>query len=106
MQVPYKTTSDYAKGGIVSKSGKKYIPNPKGIPVDDVWDILIINPMSKERLGYPTQKPLKLLERIITASSDPGEVVFDPFCGCGTALDAVHELGRNWVCIDLTVLTL
>lgn len=78
----------------------------KGVPLRDVWDISIIAPSAKERLGYPTQKPLKLLERIITASSAPGEVVFDPFCGCGTALDAAHGLKRPWVGIDLTVLAL
>lgn len=73
----------------------------------DVWhDINFIAPGSKERLGYPTQKPLKLLERIITASSDPSEVVFDPFCGCGTALDTAQGLNRHWVGIDLTVLVL
>ena len=106
VRVPYKATSGYAKTGIVSKAGKKYMPNPKGTPVDDVWDIPIINPMSKERLGYPTQKPLALLERIIKASSHPEDIVFDPFCGCGTALDAAHGLGRHWVGIDLTVLAL
>ncbi len=72
----------------------------------DVWDINIIGRTSKERLGYPTQKPLALLERIIKASSNPGDIIFDPFCGCGTALDAAHGLGRRWVGIDLTVLAL
>ena len=72
----------------------------------DVWDINIIGRTSKERLGYPTQKPLALLERIIKASTNPGDIVFDPFCGCGTALDAAHGLGRHWVGIDLTVLAL
>ena len=79
----------------------------KGVLMHDVWhDINFIAPGSKERLGYPTQKPIKLLERIITASSNPGEVVFDPFCGCGTALDAAQGLNRHWVGIDLTVLAL
>ena len=70
VRVPYKPTSGYARGGIVSKSGKHYRPNPKGTPVDDVWDIPIINPMAKERVGYPTQKPVALLERIINALSN------------------------------------
>ena len=75
--------------------------------VRDVWeDIKPLINVSKERLGYPTQKPLALLERIINASSNPGDIVFDPFCGCGTALDAAHGLGRRWVGIDLTVLAL
>ena len=106
IRVPYKATSGYAKTGIVSKAGKKYMPNPEGTPVDDVWDMPIINPMSKERLGYPTQKPRALLERIIKASTNPGDIVFDPFCGCGTTLDAAHGLQRKWVGIDLTVLAL
>ena len=75
--------------------------------VRDVWeDIKPLINVSKERLGYPTQKPLALLERIINASSKPGDIVFDPFCGCGTALDAAHGLQRHWVGIDLTVLAL
>ena len=68
-----------------------------------------INPLSaqlaKERLGYPTQKPLALLERIIRASSNPGDVVLDPFCGCGTAIDAAQSLGRRWLGIDVTHLS-
>lgn len=57
---------------------------------------------AKERLGYPTQKPLALLGRIIAASSNPGDVVLDPFCGCGTSIAAAHQLGRRWVGIDIT----
>ena len=76
--------------------------------IPETWwtDIAVAVRSSKERLGYPTQKPLKLLERIIKASSNPGDIVFDPFCGCGTALDAAHGLNRRWVGIDLTVLAL
>ena len=59
-----------------------------------------------ERLGYPTQKPLALLERIINASSNPGDVVLDPFCGCGTAIHAAQKLGRNWIGIDITPLAI
>ena len=102
IRVPYKKTSGYAKSGIVSKAGKHYKPNPKGTPVDDVWDIPIINPMSKERLGYPTQKPLALLDRIIRASSNPSELILDPFCGCGTAVEAAETLGRQWIGIDIS----
>src|SRR6266702_5937825 len=61
-----------------------------------------INSMAKERLGYPTQKPEALLERIIQASSNPGDVVLDPFCGCGTTIAAAQKLGRHWIGIDIT----
>jgi len=60
-------------------------------------------PWAKERLGYATQKPLALLERIIKASSNPGDVVFDPFCGCATTLEAAHNLGRRWIGIDIAI---
>ena len=96
-----KETSGYAKSGITAKSGKKYLPNPKGTPIDDVWDIPIINPLSKERTGYPTQKPLVLYERIIRASSNKSDIVLDPFCGCATTPVAAERLGRQWVGIDI-----
>ena len=73
-----------------------------GAPMDDVWDISIINSQAKERMGYPTQKPLALLERIILASSNVGDVVLDPFCGCATACVAADRLGRKWVGIDIS----
>lgn len=73
-----------------------------GALMSDVWEIPIIAPQSKERLGYPTQKPLTLLERIISASSNPGDVVLDAFCGCGTALVAAQRLGRTWIGIDIS----
>jgi DNA modification methylase len=72
-----------------------------GIDEDVRW----LSPQDKERLGYPTQKPLRLLERIIQASSNPGDVVLDPFCGCGTAIDAAQDLKRRWVGIDITHLS-
>jgi DNA modification methylase len=97
---PYKPTSGYAKGGIVSKKGKKYMPNPDGTPVDDVWDIPIVNPMSEERTAYPTQKPLKLLERIIAALSDKNSIVCDIFCGSGTTAIAAGKLGRRFLMCD------
>jgi len=78
----------------------------KGLPRRDVWELSIIAGFSKERLGYPTQKPLALLERIIQASSNPGDVVLDPFCGCGTAVHAAQKLGRAWIGIDITHLAI
>ncbi len=86
-------------------SGKKYrakVYLHEGVAMDDVWDIPVINATSKERLGYPTQKPVALLERIITASSNKEDLVLDPFCGCGTTLAAAHNLGRNWIGIDVS----
>lgn len=68
---------------------------------DDVWDIPTINNMAKERVGYPTQKPEALLERIIKASSNEGDIVLDPFCGCGTAIVVAHKLNRGWIGIDI-----
>ncbi len=97
VRVPYKPTSGYARGGIVSAAGKRYLPHPAGTPVDDVWDIPIVNPMSAERVGYPTQKPLALLERLIAALTDPGDLVVDLFCGSGTTLVAAARLGRRWI---------
>jgi site-specific DNA-methyltransferase (adenine-specific) len=72
----------------------------------DVWDIPAVINVSKERLGYPTQKPIALLERIIEASCPDGGVVLDPFCGCGTAVDAAQELGRQWIGIDITYIAI
>ncbi len=70
-----------------------------------VWsDIPIINPNAKERLGYQTQKPIDLVRRIINASTDPEDVVFDPFCGCGTSVYAAHETGRQWIGCDVAIL--
>lgn len=68
----------------------------------DVWEISYLNSQSKERTGYPTQKPLALLERVIRASSDTGDVVFDPFCGCATTCLAAEKLGRKWIGIDIS----
>ncbi len=106
IRIPYKETSGYAKAGITAKSGKHYKPHPKGTPVDDVWNIPIINPLSNERLGYPTQKPLALLERIVEASSAKGDLVLDPFCGCGTAAHASQNLRRNFLGIDISIYAL
>ena len=77
-----------------------------GRPSDDVWDMPVINSQAKERLGYPTQKPEALLERIIQASSNEGDVVLDPFCGCGTAVAVAQKLNRRWIGIDITHLAI
>ena len=77
-----------------------------GKAMSDVWQIPILSSSSKERLGYPTQKPLALLERIIAASSREGDVVLDPFCGCGTAVHAAQKMARNWIGIDVTHLAI
>jgi DNA modification methylase len=103
-----------AEGRIVyKKSGmpymKRYLDESKGVPLQDLWtdiDMLRAWGGGKERLGYPTQKPLALLERIVTISSNPGDIVLDPFCGCGTALVASQKLGREWVGIDITYLSI
>ena len=78
----------------------------EGVPPKDWWVIPIINKASSERLGYPTQKPLNLLERIVNASSDEGDIVLDPFCGCGTTLVAAQKLNRKWIGIDITHLAI
>ena len=84
---------------------KRYLHEQKGRPLGDVWtDIQPINSQAKERIGYPTQKPLSLLDRIIRASSNEGDVVLDPFCGCATAMVAADRLNRQWTGIDLSPL--
>jgi DNA modification methylase len=86
---------------------KRYLDEMPGMPVQNLWDDLpVINNRSKEWLGYQTQKPFALLERIISASTSPGDLVLDPFCGCGTAIEAAAALGRRWIGIDITVLAL
>jgi site-specific DNA-methyltransferase (adenine-specific) len=78
-----------------------------GVSLQDLWlDIPPLSAKAQERLGYPTQKPLALLERIIAASSNEGDVVLDPFCGCGTAVHAAQKLGRQWIGIDVTHLAI
>ena len=81
----------------------QYTDDMPGVPLQNIWtDIPPVNPQAKERLGYPTQKPEALLERIIQASSNEGDVVLDPFCGCGTAVAAAQKLNRQWLGIDVT----
>ncbi|WP_395543402.1 site-specific DNA-methyltransferase [Neotabrizicola sp. sgz301269] len=97
--------------GLIHQSGpgrvprlKRYLDDMKGLPLSDVWtDILPLNSQAQERLGYPTQKPLSLLERIIRMSSIEDDVILDPFCGCGTTLHAAQKTGRHWIGIDVAV---
>ncbi len=101
-----------AQGKIVfTKSGmpryKRYLDETEGAPLGTIWDdIPPINSQASERLGYPTQKPLALLERIIRASNHEGGVVLDPFCGCGTAVHAAQKLNWDWIGIDITHLAI
>ena len=82
---------------------KNYLKDKKGVPVNDIWaDVAPIASGAKERTGYPTQKPLALLERIIKASSNEGDMVFDPFCGCATTCVAADALDREWAGIDIS----
>jgi len=101
----------YKKGLVVQQRPgavprhKRYLDEMKGNPIDTIWDdIKPVHASSKERVGYPTQKPLALLDRIIKASSNEGDIVLDPFCGCATACVAADRLGRQWAGIDLSPL--
>jgi adenine specific DNA methylase Mod len=86
---------------------KRFLDEMPGVVMGDVWDDLSpVNSQARERLGYPTQKPVALLERIISASSNEGDVVLDPFCGCGTTVHAAQKLGRRWIGIDITHLAI
>lgn len=95
----------YTKNGIPRI--KRYLDEAKGMPVQDVWaDIESLRSWHDERLGYPTQKPEALLERIIIVSSNEGDIVLDPFCGCGTATVVAQKLNRKWIGIDITHLAI
>ena len=104
----YNLTDQYGRryfvlqaGGRRKRSQRIYLDDSKGVPLDSLWiKNLQLSSGSKERVGYPTQKPLALYERIIKVSSNQGDVVLDPFCGSGTTLDAAHTLGRQWIGID------
>lgn len=104
----------YAEGRILltqegrpRKDGlKEYLDEAEGPALQDIWTDIGMGPTADERLGYPTQKPEALLERIISVSSNPGDVVLDPFCGCGTAVAAAQQLGRQWIGIDITHLAI
>ena len=87
-----------------SKNKHKYLSEiiAEGKALDDVWDLPTVTSSAKERMGYPTQKPEVLLERIVSMSSQPGDIVLDPFAGCGTTLVAAQRLKRNWIGIDIS----
>ncbi len=92
---------------VKGKRYKVYLEDEnKGVKLNDVWQIPYLGSTAKERLGYPTQKPRALYERMIQASSNEGDLVMDPFAGCGTTIDAAHTLNRFWIGIDLTILSL
>jgi site-specific DNA-methyltransferase (adenine-specific) len=112
-----ETMADLDKKGLIwyptTKSGaldttkrpryKRFLDEQKGNVITTIWtDIHPVNARAKERMGYPTQKPVALLERILSASTEPGHLVLDPFCGCGTTVEAAQKLGRKWLGIDVT----
>jgi len=106
-QIWYPTRLDGSLDTSKRPRFKRYLDEQLGTKVGTIWtDIPPINARAQERLGYPTQKPLALLERIINASSNPGDIVLDPFCGCGTAVDAAQKLERQWIGIDVTHLSI
>lgn len=104
--IPYTESSDkdYEKGyhTRVKNGQTTRLTKKDGVVANDVWQIQFLNPMSTERVGYPTQKPLALLERVIKASSNEGDTILDPFCGCGTAIIAAQKLNRQWIGIDIS----
>jgi DNA modification methylase len=107
--VKRETMEEYERSGLLryTRTGTptllQYAEDMKGVPLQNLWtDIPPVNPQAKERLGYPTQKPLGLLERIIKASSNENDIVLDAFCGCGTALVAAQLLKRQWIGIDIS----
>ncbi len=106
IRIPYQAEgigrTDDSMWGRHRGVSKIYKPHPLGKVPEDWWPINTLNANSPERIGYPTQKPLALLERIIKASSNEGDVVLDPFCGCATACVAAENLGRQWIGIDLS----
>jgi DNA modification methylase len=110
---PIRTMKRLDKAGklhFTSKGGirlKRYLDETPGVPLQCLWDdIFPINSQAAERLGYPTQKPVALLERIIQVSSNEGDTVLDPFCGCGTTIAAAAKLKRRWIGIDVTQLAI
>jgi DNA modification methylase len=108
-----ETMEQYEKDGLLryTRTGTptllQYADEMRGVPLQNIWtDIPPVNPQAKERLGYPTQKPVALLKRIITASSNKGDVIFDPFCGCGTTIYAAQETERKWIGCDIAILSI
>lgn len=106
VRIPYQAEgigrTDDAMWGKHKGTNKIYKPHPLGKIPEDWWLMDILNANDPERLGYPTQKPEALLERIINASSIPTDIVLDPFCGCGTAIAVAHKLGRRWIGVDVS----
>jgi site-specific DNA-methyltransferase (adenine-specific) len=105
IRIPYQAEglgrTDDAMWGKHKGTDKVYKPNPLGKIPEDWWLMNILNANDPERTGYPTQKPLALLHRIIKASSNEGDIVMDPFCGCATTCVAAQQLGRKWIGIDI-----
>lgn len=103
----YDNMVEFERSGRISYSStgmpnyKRYLDEMPGVPLQNNWDD-IKPPSTAERLGYPTQKPISLLERIINTSTNPGDIILDPFCGCGTAVHAAEKNNRHWVGIDVT----
>jgi hypothetical protein len=92
-------------GGVPQR--KQYLDEGKGVPIQSLWDdIPGLHSQAAERLGYPTQKPEALLERVIKAASNEGDLVLDPFCGCGTTINVAERLHRRWIGIDITHLAI
>ena len=110
VRIPYQaegiSRTDDAMWGKHKGTDKVYKPHPLGKVPEDWWAMNILNANDPERLGYPTQKPLALLERIIKSSSEEGQVLLDPFCGCGTSITAAQDLKRHWIVIDITHLSI
>lgn len=110
VRIPYQAEgigrTDDAMWGKHKGTDKVYKPHPAGKVPEDWWPMNILNANDPERLGYPTQKPLLLLERIIKSSSEEGGVILDPFCGCGTSITAAQNLKRHWIGIDVTHLSI
>ena len=100
IRVPYRDSYAYQE----NHDDRMGVYHPDGKMLHDWWEISLISSLAKERTGYPTQKPLALLERIIKASSNEGDVVLDPFCGCATTCVAAEKLKREWVGIDISKL--
>lgn len=105
-QIMQKRTRDFRNKSVYARDEKRgtVIGNgvKKGVPLSDVWNIPFLNPKAKERVGYPTQKPVALMNQIITLVTDEGDTVLDPFCGSGTTLVAAKLLNRNSIGIDIS----
>lgn len=110
VRIPYEAEGinrkDDAMWGKHKGTNKIYKPHPLGKVPEDWWPMNILNANDPERLGYPTQKPERILDRIIKASSDKGNIILDPFCGCGTTISVAQKLKRKWIGIDITHLSI